>query len=317
VPRAARAEPPRSEDLARAARLLVVRSRREATGLFAGNYASAFRGGGLEFEESRPYVPGDDVRTIDWNATARHGETYVKRFREERDQTLLFAFDCSASMRSGSGSSSRAGTAAHALALLAASAGRAGDRVGLVAFDDRVRAWIPPARGVAHGRRVVETALACAAAARGGTQIGAGLRALRPEARRSCVLVLLSDFRDERLLPDSGSPAALRALMAEQGPRHDLVAGAVLDPTELALQAVGSVRMADPERPGATWILDTGRRRVREAWLAACAARRERVAAALRRAGGDLFWLRTDRSPLHALGRFFQERAARRQRVSR
>ena len=88
-----------TDDLARAARLLVVRSRREATGLFSGNYVSAFRGGGLEFDESRPYVPGDDVRSIDWNATARHGETFVKQFREERDQTLHFALDVSASMR--------------------------------------------------------------------------------------------------------------------------------------------------------------------------------------------------------------------------
>ena len=315
--RAARAEAPRSEDLARAARLLVVRSRREATGLFAGNYASAFRGGGLEFEESRPYAPGDDVRTIDWNATARHGETYVKRFREERDQTLLFALDCSASMRFGSAAQSKAGTAAHALALLAAAASRAGDRVGLVVFDAALRAVIPPARGVAHGRGLVETALACAGSARGGTRLAAGLSALRLEARRSSVVVLLSDFVDERVLPDSGSPAPLRDALAELGRRHDLVAGAVLDPIELALPAVGPIRLADPEQPGETLLLHTGRRRVREAWLAACAARRERLAASLRKAGAEVFWMRTDRSPLHAIGRFFQERAARRQRVSR
>ena len=90
-----------STDLARAARILVLRSRREATGLFAGNYGSAFRGSGLEFDESRPYVPGDDIRSIDWNATARNQQPFVKRFREERDQTLLFALDVSASMRFG------------------------------------------------------------------------------------------------------------------------------------------------------------------------------------------------------------------------
>ena len=128
-----------SAALARAARLLVVRSRREATGLFAGNYVSAFRGGGLEFEESRPYAPGDDVRSIDWNATARHGETFVKQFREERDQTLHFALDVSGSMRFSSAGPSKAVTAAHALALLASAASRAGDRIGLVAFDARVR----------------------------------------------------------------------------------------------------------------------------------------------------------------------------------
>jgi len=315
VARAARAEPPRSEDLARAARLLVVRSRREATGLFAGNYASAFRGGGLEFEESRPYVPGDDVRTIDWNATARHAETYVKRFREERDQTLLFALDCSASMRFGSGVRSKAGTAAHALALLAAAAARAGDRVGLVAFDDALRAVVPPSRGVAHGRRVVETALGCAAAASGGTRLDVGLRALRASAPRRGVLVVLSDFRDERLLPDAGSGAALHEALAELGRRHDLVAAVLLDRLEIAVPRVGSVRIADPERPGELRILDTGSRRVRSAWLAACAARRQRVAAGLRRAGADLLWLRTDQSPLHRLGGFFRERAARRPRV--
>jgi uncharacterized protein (DUF58 family) len=256
------------------------------------------------------------VRSIDWNATARHGETYVKRFREERDQTLLFALDCSASMRFGSGSHSKAGCAAHALALLAAAAGRAGDRIGMVAFDEAPRAWIPPARGVAHGRRIVETALACAARAGGATRVESGLRALREKARRSSVLILLSDFRDERLLPESGAHAPLREALAELGP-HDRIAGVVLDPVELALPAAGPIRLADPERPGEVLVLDTGRRRVREAWLRACEARRERIRASLRRAGADHFWLRTDRSPLHALGRFFQERAARRQRVSR
>ena len=105
------------EELLRAARFLAVRSRREATGLFAGNYRSAFRGGGLEFEESRPYVAGDDVRSIDWNATARNDELFVKRFQEERDQTLLFALDVSASMQFGSAGRSKAATAAHALAM--------------------------------------------------------------------------------------------------------------------------------------------------------------------------------------------------------
>jgi uncharacterized protein (DUF58 family) len=313
----ARALPPRSEELARAAGLLVVRSRREATGLFAGNYASAFRGSGLEFEESRPYAPGDDVRSIDWNATARRGEIYVKRFREERDQTLLFALDCSASMRFGSGARSKAGTAAHALALLAAAAGRAGDRIGLFAFDAAPRAWIPPARGVAHGRRVVETALGCAAMATGSTRLEVGLRALRAERGRRFVVVLLSDFRDPQLLPGAGSDAPLREAVAELGRGHDLVALAVLDPTELALPDAGPLRLADPERPGEVLVLDTGRRRVREAWLAACAARRAWVAAALRRAGAELCWLRSDRSPLHALGRFFGERAARRPRIPR
>lgn len=312
----ARAAPPRSEDLARAARLLVVRSRREATGLFAGNYTSAFRGGGLEFEESRPYVPGDDVRTIDWNATARHAQTYVKRFREERDQTLWFALDCSASMRFGSGAQSKAGCAVHALALLAAAAGRAGDRLGLVAFDAGVRAWIPAARGVAHGRRVIETALAQAAGAGGATRLDAALEPLRARRSGHAVLVLLSDFRDERLLPGAPGNESLREALSGPGRRHDLVAAVVQDRLELALPRAGSIRIEDPERPGEIRVLDTHRRRAREAWLAACAERRGRMAASLRRAGADLLWLRTDQNPLHALGAFFRDRASRRQRAA-
>jgi uncharacterized protein (DUF58 family) len=314
VLRPARAEPPRSEDLARAARLLLVRSRREAGGLFAGNYASAFRGSGLEFEESRPYAPGDDVRAIDWNASARHGQTYVKRFREERDQTLLFALDCSASMRFGSGARSKAETAAHALALLAAAAGRAGDRLGLVAFDERLRAAIAPERGVAHGRRIIETALACAAAAGDATRLDTALRTLRGQARRRAVLIVLSDFRDERLL-DGAASGAPGQLLAELGQRHDLVAAALLDPLELALPRVGPLQLVDPERPGELRVLHTGKRRARDAWLAECAARRARLAASLRHAGADLFWLRSDRSPLQPLARFFRERAARRPRI--
>jgi uncharacterized protein (DUF58 family) len=302
---------PSTRELLRAARLLVVRSRRQATGLFAGNYASAFRGGGLEFDESRPYVPGDDVRSIDWNATARHGETYVKQFREERDQTLVFALDASASMRGGSAGASLAGVAAQALALLSAAAGRAGDSVGLVAFDAVPRAQVPAARGVAHGARVVHTALACAAAADGTTDLAAGLRAVRALARsRHAVIVLLSDFRD-----DAGGSAAGEEL-ARLARRHDVVAGVLVDALELALPRAGRICIADPEAPDQTFVLDTGSRRQRATYLAACAERRARLLAWLRRAGADPVWLRGDRSPLHPLGRFFRERAARRARVA-
>ncbi len=298
-----------SADLARAARLLVVRSRREATGLFAGNYVSAFRGGGLEFDESRPYVPGDDVRSIDWNATARHGETFVKRHREERDQTLLFALDVSASMRFASVGASKAATAAHALALLAAMASRAGDRMGLVAFDDRVRAKVPVGRGVAHGRLLVRTAVECAARSDGATRLGVGLRAIRAAARRRAVFVILSDFRDEAFF---GSAA--EATLADLARRHDLVSAVPLDPRELRLPRVGAVRIADPECPDRTVVLDTSSRRARRRYLGACEARRGRIAGRLRRIGAEIVWLRTDRSPLYPLGHFFNERSGRRWR---
>ena len=311
-----------TEDLARAARLLVVRSRREATGLFSGNYVSAFRGGGLEFDESRPYVPGDDVRSIDWNATARHGETFVKQFREERDQTLHFALDVSASMRFSSSGPSKAATAAHALALLASAASRAGDRVGLVAFDTRGRARVPVARGVAHGFRVVRTALECAARAEGPTRISSGLRAVRSDSRRRGVVLAFSDFRDGDLIGSTlhansaEASASLREELADVSRRHDLVAAILVDPREFSLPRVGPVRITDPERPGRTLVLNTSSRRTRTRYLAACAERRRRLAASLRRVGADLVWLRTDQYPLYVLGRFFNERASRRSRVA-
>jgi uncharacterized protein (DUF58 family) len=192
----------------------VLRSRGEATGLFAGNYASAFRGGGLEFDESRPYVPGDDVRSIDWSATARHGETYVKRRREERDQTLLFALDTSASMGFGSHGASKASTAAHAIALLTSAASRAGDRMGLVAFDTGVHTRIEPGRGADHGARIIEAAVGAARRPGGGTDLRAGLRALRLQTKRRSVVFLLSDLRGTTSAED----------LAWLARRHDVVA---------------------------------------------------------------------------------------------
>jgi len=301
-----------SHELARAARLLALRGRGEVTGLFTGNYASAFRGGGLEFEESRPWAPGDDVATFDWNATARTGEPHVKRFRAERNQTVFFALDVSGSMRFGSTAGSKLGTAVHALALLAAAAARVGDRIALVAFDAEVRASLPPGRGAAHALRVVEAASACLAAPGGTTRIEVGVRALRTTARQRAVAVLLSDFLDPALaLPGSG----LCDELARLGRRHDLVAACVRDPRELELAPAGGVRVADPERPGSSWLLGTGSRRARQRYRAASGARADAIAHALRRSGADVVWLDTGQSPLFALARFLNERAGRRVRA--
>ena len=301
-----------AEDLARATRLLVVRSRREATGLFAGNYASAFRGGGLEFEESRPYVPGDDVAALDASATARTGELYVKRYREERNQTLLFALDTSGSMAQGSERRSKAETAAHALALVAAAAARAGDRTGLLAFGAELRDEIPPGRGAAHGPRVIRSAVAQALRPTGATRLRTPLLALRAVTRRRAIVLVLSDFRDPALFPPEPEPARLRAELAELARRHDVIAAPVIDPLEEELPTVGALRIQDPERPGAVRLLHTRRASVRQRYREAALRWRARLEAELRRGGAEVVWLRTDRNPIHTLGRFFHERAARR-----
>ncbi len=307
------------DELSRAARILSLRSRREATGLFAGNDTSAFRGGGLEFEEARPYVPGDDVRTIDWNATARSAEPFVKRFREERNLTLLFALDVSASMGFGSQGCAKSDTAAHALALMAAAAGRAGDRTGLVAFDRHVRARVPIVRGGGHSLQVIRTAVQAAGSSCGGTCLRVGLRAVAASTRRRAVVVVISDFRDPELFPETGASQAsqLGAAFGDLVSRHDVVAAVIGDPLEEEIPAAGSIRLVDPESPGRTWLLRSGSQRARERYRAACSQRRQHINHSLRRVGVDPVWLRTDRNPLFRLGSFFHERAARRTRGAR
>jgi len=294
-------------ELARAARVLVLRSRLEATGLFAGNYRSAFRGGGLEYEASRPYTPGDDVRALDSRASARTGEAHVKIFREERDRTLLLGLDVSGSMNFGSAGSAKAATAAHALALIASAAGRAGDRIGLLAFDARVRAEVPLARGRGQSARVIRAAVEAAAQSRGATDLGAALRELRRRAARRAVIVLFSDFRDPAL-----AAGGLRRELAALTRSHDVVAALLVDPREQTLVAAGGVRVRDAERSGGTLLLATGCERTRARYAAAArrfGAQREHE---LRSAGAECLWLPSDRSPLFALARFFQERSGRR-----
>ncbi len=290
-------------DLGRVARRLAIRARRQAAGAFHGAYASAFRGGGIEFEESRPYVPGDDLATLDWNATARTGEPYVKRFREERDQTVLLVLDVSASMAFGSGARTKAEAAAWSAGLLAAAAGRAGDRVGLLAFADGIRAEHPPRRGPGHVDAVVRAALAASRACAGGTGLETALERARAHARHRALIFVLSDFRD-----DPASGAALRAAAR----RHELVSVAILDPREVVLVPAGVLRLADPERPDRVYELDSRSPGVRARFAAAAAVRRRALERRLRRAGADLLWLSTSEDPLPRLVRFFRERAAHR-----
>lgn len=299
-----------SAELIRAARVLSIRSRREATGLFAGNYRSAFRGNGLEFEESRPYFPGDDVRTIDWNATARSGRTFVKRYREERDLTLHLALDVSASMRFGGSGRSKAATAAHAVSLLAAASARAGDRVGFIAFGTQIRSEIPAGRGVSHGFRIVREAVRAAAESRGETNLGVAIANLAANSRHRAVAILFSDFRGE-------AGGTRREELASLARRHDVVAAIVSDPLEEELPSVGAIRIADPERPDRTYTIDTSREHVQRLYREAAADRRRDLLRRLRGADVDPLWIRTDRSPYHALGRFFHERAGRREAALR
>jgi uncharacterized protein (DUF58 family) len=302
---------PSAAELERAARLLEVRSRREASSAFAGGYRSAFRGGGIEFEESRPYLPGDDVRALDWNATARSGIPYVKRFCEERDQTVVLAVDVSASMRFGSAGRAKAALAAHGAALIAAAAGRAGDRVGLLSFDTEIRDEIPAARGEAHTWRILCTLVAAAGRSSGGTDLETVISRLRAGTRRRAIVFVFSDFRDDLFFATRTNGGPPRAELVALARHHDLVAVTICDPREEKIPDAGIVRLSDPEAPRPPVVFDTRSARARARYAAACAARRRALERRLRADGADILALRTDRNPLHALTRFFHAHAGR------
>ncbi len=305
-------------ELSRAPRILAVRSRREVSGAFVGGYQSAFRGVGIEFEESRPYVPGDDVRFLDAAVMARTGVPYVKRFREERDQTVHLVVDVSGSMAFGSAGRPKGALAAHAAALLAVAALRAGDRVGLWTFDEKVRSELPPARGGRQAWQILERLVAAPGDLGGATGLAAALARVRGAARRRGLVFVISDFRDERFFAPAGpGEAPPRAEWVGLAREHDLVAILVHDPREDALPRAGTIRVADPERPGRTLLLATGRKAVRERYRTASEVRRRALVRRLRGDGASVLSLRADREPLRGLARFFAERALTRGRGRR
>jgi uncharacterized protein (DUF58 family) len=280
-------------------RRLEIRTRKVVDESLAGSYHSVFRGRGMEFAEVREYEPGDDVRTIDWNVSARLGHPFVKKFTEERELTVVLVVDGSGSARFGTGSATKIEMAAEVSALLAFSAIRNNDRVGLLLFTDRVERFVPPRRGRDHALRVLRELLAFETAGR-GTDIKRALEVLRRVVTKRAVLFLVSDFQDE------GYERTLRVLAR----KHDVVAISVSDPRETALPDVGLVAAEDPET-GAVVVVDAGSARVRQAYAARASSLREGTVAALKGAGVELLELSTGEPYDRPLVRFFRERARR------
>ena len=211
-------------ELARQVRLLEIATRHIVTDVFAGDYSSAFKGRGIEFADVREYQPGDDVRTIDWNVTARAGRPFIKRFSEERELTVMLAVDLSGSGGFGTGVRSKRELACEVAALLAFAAVRKGDRVGLLIFTDRVEMYVPPKKGARHTLRLIRELLAFEPTHLGTRLTAAADHLCRLLPRRSLVFVI-SDFLSDDLTP------AMRKL----APRHDLVALDVGDPRDFCL----------------------------------------------------------------------------------
>jgi uncharacterized protein (DUF58 family) len=233
-------------------RRLQLQAGRRVDSLFAGNYRSAFRGRGMEFEEVRPYVPGDDVRRIDWNVTARTGEPFIKEFREERQLTLQLVLDVSGSVGFGSGGqdgrTDKALQQARIGAALAHAATAANDRVGLVAFGRDVVEYIPPRRSRGHAWRVIRTAFAHRAEQR-GTDVAAAAEYLGRVLKRRAVICFISDFID---------PGPWDRALASLARRHRVNAFLLHDPRELSFPRVGLVELEDAET-GETVLVDAAR----------------------------------------------------------
>jgi uncharacterized protein (DUF58 family) len=283
-------------DLMRKVRRIEIATNRMVDQGVAGDYHSVFKGLGMEFAEVRPYQPGDDVRTIDWNVTARMGMPFVKKYVEERDLTVFLVVDVSGSLSFGSRAILKRELAAEIAALLSFAAVRNQDRVGAALISDRLELFLPPQRRRTHVLRLVREILDHPA--QGGTDLERGLEAVLATLKRRTVLFFISDFL--------GSPCE-RALKAAAA-RHDLIVVEIVDPRDQEIPAVGPVVLKDAETGRLAFV--NGRRLARKH---AEQRRRERegLARLTRRLGVDRLELRTDRPYINTLLAFFEQRRKR------
>jgi len=288
-------------DLTNQIRRIEIRTRHKVEDLFAGSYLSVFKGRGIEFDEVRPYQSGDDIRVVDWNVTARMGELYVKGFIEERELTVLLMVDVSGSQDFGSVGRFKREAVAEMAALLAFSASRNNDKVGLLLFTDRVEKYFPPRKGRRHILRLVRELLTFQPAGR-GTDLKAALDYANRMLKRRGIVFLLSDFQVD--------PQTYRKALNVAGRRHDLVAIELRDPLEKNIAPVGLMVLEDAET-GELMEVDT----VDPDWRKTFSARQEQMDAAIQHvlngAKADRIELATPDDFVNALTRFFQNRMRR------
>ncbi len=287
-------------------RRIQVRTNRMVNDVMVGGYTSTFRGTGIEFDEVREFVEGDDPRTVDWNVTARTGRPHIKKFMEERELTVLFLLDASASTgfgtvqkEGGTGVRTVRDVAAEFCACLALAASRNNDKAGLIAFTDHVERYVPAKKGSSHVLRLIREVLALETEGTGSDLAAALEYAARVQRKRSIVFIV-SDF----LVPDYQRPLNLLAR------RHDVVAVRILDPHSVELPRAGLLNLRDTET-GRRVLVDTGSRRVREAYARRMREHDERFAATLRRAGVDRMELSPDKSVADPIVKFFRMRELR------
>jgi uncharacterized protein (DUF58 family) len=288
-----------TRDIIKKIRRLELRTRRFVENAFSGQYHSVFKGRGMNFDEFRPYQIGDEIRTIDWNVTARTGETYVRKYVEERELTVILLVDLSASEGFGSRQASKREIAAEAASLLAFCAIRNNDKVGLLLFTDRIELFVPPRKGRTHTLRLIREILFFEPEGH-GTSLHGALTFLNRVTTRRAVVFLFSDFQD------SGYDRPL----AIASRRHDLIAVPMEDPGDLELPNVGIISAVDPET-GRRFQVNSADRRVRAAFSQAAGAQRRNRDHLLRQYSIDTVTLRTDQDYFPALRAFFLRREKR------
>jgi uncharacterized protein (DUF58 family) len=308
-------------------RQIEIRTNRIVTETLAGQYHSVFKGQGMNFDEVREYTPGDDVRAIDWNVTARMNHPFIKKFVEERELTLMLVVDVSGSGLFGSRDQSKRELAAEIASVLAFSAIRNNDKVGLLLFSDEVEKFIPPRKGRSHVLRVIREVLFFEPKRR-GTDLNEALEFLLRVTPHKAVAVVISDFigsptqkmregkrstvRPQMMLLESLAQASF-TMLKQVNRRHDVVAVQITDRYELELPALGRLVLRDAET-GEVVEIHTGDRRKRSAFAERQAKAQAETARLFRSAGIDAIQLRTDQPYGAALGKFFETREKRRLR---
>jgi uncharacterized protein (DUF58 family) len=288
-----------SPEVLRQIRRLHFRARRSVEDLLGGEYHSVFKGAGIAFDEVREYQPGDDVRAIDWNVTARMGHPFIKRYIEERELTVLLVIDWSGSQFFGTGRHEKKDVAAEVAAILAFSAIANNDRVGLLGFTDRIERFIPPRKGIRHVLRLLREVLCCQPEGR-GTSLRGALEFVSRVLHRRAIVFLISDFVSE----DFEVP------LKQTARKHDLIGIRVTDAREQKLPSVGLMEIEDAET-GTRRLLNTSNRMVRKSLEEQAGRRSQELHGLARSARFDLIEMSTDGSHLDALVRFFQQRERR------
>ncbi len=287
------------EELIKKIRYIQIFSSRAVNASFAGQYESVFKGRGMQFDEVREYTPGDDIRDIDWNVTARTGKAYIKRFVEEREMTLLFAVDLSASGEFGTVNKMKNELAAEFCAVLAFAASKNNDKVGLLIFTDRIELYIPPKKGSRHVLRLIRELLAFEMPKR-KTDIPLGLDYVAKVLRKRATVFVVSDFIE------TGYKKSLSLL----NKRHDVVAVPVRDRVEMAMPNVGLIELEDAET-GEVLLVDTANGQFQRGYSGRSQADFDELTNLLRSINVDSIPIQTDQPYMHDLVQFFHMRHRR------